>query len=136
VTPIVFGSDVGLVLNYIKPDKAVTFDVMIGQLKAAMEETHRLTLCDQAARWKVVRSGESGPDGTAVYAFVIEPGLPHADYRISTLVTESIHRNPNEFYQRLVDLYASRQNVVNVASVWPLRMPDVTRNGVASNHLR
>jgi hypothetical protein len=125
--PFVFGSDGGLVVNYIKPDKTVAFDFMIGQLKVAMEESRESTLSEQAARWKVVRTGESGPDGAAVYVFAVDPGLSNVDYRLSTVVAEAIHRNPDEFYRRLLDLYASRQNVIDVAALWPDRAPDSDR---------
>ena len=127
VQPIVFGSTGGLVVNYIKPDKTVAFDFMIDQLRLAMEESRQSTLCDQAARWKVLRTSEAGPDGTAVYVFAVDPGLRNVDYRLSTLVAEAIHRNPDEFYRRLLDLYASRQNVIDVAAVWTGRATDLDR---------
>jgi hypothetical protein len=127
VQPIVFGSNGGLVVNYIKPDKTVAFDFMIDQLRLAMEESHQSALCEQAARWKVLRTGEAGPDGTAVYVFAVDPGLRNVDYRLSTLVAEAIHRNPDEFYRRLLDLYASRQNVIDVAAVWTGRAADLDR---------
>jgi hypothetical protein len=124
IQPIVFGCDGGLVVNYIKPDKTAAFDFMIGQLKVAMEESRQSTLSEQAARWKVVRTRESGPDGAAVYVFAVDPGLSNVDYRLSTVVAEAIHRNPDEFYRRLLDMYASRQNVIDVAALWPDRAPD------------
>jgi hypothetical protein len=127
VQPIVFGSNGGLVVNYIKPDKTVAFDFMIDQLRLAMEESRQSTLCQQAARWKVLRTNEAGPDGTAVYVFAVDPGLRNADYRLSTLVAEAIHRNPDEFYRRLLDLYASRQNVIDVAAVWSGRAANLDR---------
>ena len=122
--PIVLGANGGLVVNYIKPDKTVVFDFMIGQLKAAMAESRQSTLCEQAARWKVLRTSESGPDGTAVYVFAFDPGPQNVDYRLSTVVAEAIPRNPDEFYRRLLDLYASRQNVIEAAAVWPGRAPN------------
>ena len=121
IQPIVLGSNDGVVVNYIKPDKTVAFDFMIGQLKAAMEGSRQSTLCEQAARWKVMRTSESGPDGTAVYVFAVDPGPQNVDYRLSTVVAEAIQRDPDEFYRRLLDLYASRQNVIDVATVWPGR---------------
>jgi hypothetical protein len=127
VQPIVFGSNGGLVVNYIKPDKTVAFDFMIDQLRLAMEESRQSTLCEQAARWKVLRTSEAGPDGTAVYVFAVDPGLRNIDYRLSTLVAEAIPRNPDEFYRRLLDLYASRQNVIDVAAVWTGRAADLDR---------
>jgi hypothetical protein len=127
IQPIVFGCDGGLVVNYIKPDKAVAFDFMIDQLRLAMEESRQSTLCEQAARWKVLRTSEAGPDGTAVYVFAVDPGLRNVDYRLSTLVAEAIHRNSDEFYRRLLDLYASRQNVIDVAAVWTDRAADLDR---------
>jgi hypothetical protein len=123
--PILFGSNDGLVVNYIKPDKTVAFDFMIGQLKAAMERSRQSPLCEQAAGWKVVRTSESGPDGTAVYVFAVDPRLRNVDYRVSTVVAEAIHRNPDEFYRRLLDLYAAGQNVIAVSAVWPARALEV-----------
>ena len=122
--PVVLGSSGGLVVNYIKADKTVAFDFMIGQLKTAMEESRQSTLCEQAARWKIVRASETGPDGTAVYVFAVDPGLRNVDYRLSTVVAEAIRRNPDEFYRRLLDLYASRQNIIDVATVWSGRASD------------
>ena len=132
VRPIVFGSNAGLVVNYIKPDKTVAFDFMIGQLKSAMEESRQSRLCEKAAKWKVLRTSESGPDGTAVYVFAVDPGFRDIDYRASTVIAEAIHRNPDEFYQRLVDLYAARQNVIEIASIFPSRALDIDRFPVRS----
>ncbi len=136
IQAIVFGSDSGLVLNYIKPDKTTAFDFMIGQLKTAMEESHESTLCDQAARWRVLRSPDSGPDATAVYVFAVESGRRSKDYRFSTLIAEAIRRNPDEFYRRLVDLYASPQNVINVGPIWAARGPNLERDQIASHSFR
>jgi hypothetical protein len=133
--PIVFGSDAGLVLNYIKPEKTVAFDFMIAQLKAAMEQSRVSTLCDQAARWKILRSSDSGPDGTAVYVFTVDPGPRNIDYRVSTVVAEAIHRNPAEFYQKLLNLYASRQTVIQMIGVWAPRRLTTDRALVGAKQL-
>ena len=136
IRPIVFGSDVGLVVNYIKPDKTVAFDFLIGQLKVAMEESRQSMLREEAASWKVVRTSEPGPDGTAVYVFAVDPPPRNVDYRISTVVAEAIRRNPDEFYRRLLDVYAAPQNVIDVAAVWSVRSPEVDRVLVRSKPWR
>jgi hypothetical protein len=136
IHPIVFGSTAGVVVNYIKPDKTVSFDFMIGQLKAAMERSQQPPLAEQAAGWKVVRTRERGPDGTAVYVFAVDPKLRNVDYRVSAVVAEAIQRNPDDFYRRLLNLYAASQNVIDVPALWPAPASDLDRVRVRSPSVR
>lgn len=136
IQPIVFGSKAGVVVNYIKPDKTVSVDFMIGQLKAAMEHSRQPPLAEQAAGWKVMRTSEWGPDGTAVYVFAVDPKLRNVDYRIAAVVAEAIQRNPDDFYRRLLNLYAASQNVIDVPAVWPAPASDLDRVRVRSPSVR
>jgi hypothetical protein len=52
----VFGSDAGLVLNFIKPDKTADFEAVMLKLKEALRTSNKPERRQQAASWKVFRA--------------------------------------------------------------------------------
>jgi len=113
----VFGSDAGMVLNFIKADKTADFEAIIGKLKEALQKSDKPQRKEQAASWKVFRSPEPAAGGNALYVFIVDPAVKDADYTVSTILAEAFPADVQTLYKQYADAYASGQNFVNLQLV-------------------
>jgi hypothetical protein len=112
-----FGSDAGMVLNFIKPDKTADFEEVIGKLGEALRQSQDPVRQQQGKSWKVFKSTDPAANNTVLYVFVIDPAVPNADYTVSTILAEAFPTEVQALYQKYVDAYASGQNFVNLQLV-------------------
>jgi hypothetical protein len=115
--PRVFGSDAGMVLNFIKGDKTADFEAIVAKLKEALQKSDKPERKQQAASWKVFKAVEPGPNNSALYVFWVMPPVKSADYTVSTLLAEAFPTEVQDLYKRYADAYAQGQNFVNLALV-------------------
>ena len=113
----VFGSDAGLVLNFIKPDKTTDFEATVAKLKQALEKSDKPERKQQAASWKVFRAVEPSGNGSVLYIFTIDPAVKGADYTVSTILAETFPTEVQTLYKPYVESYATGQNFVNLTLV-------------------
>jgi hypothetical protein len=113
----VFGSDAGLVLNFIKPDKTADFETVMAKLKEALRHSAKPERRQQATGWKVFRAEEPGANGSVLYVFTIDPALHGADYTVSTILAEAFPDDVQALYKQYAEAYASGQNIVNLKLV-------------------
>jgi len=113
----VFGSDAGMVLNFIKADKTADFEAIIGKLKEALQKSEKPERKAQAASWKVFKSPEPAAGGNALYVFIVDPAVKDADYTVSTILAEAFPADVQTLYKQYADAYASGQNFVNLQLV-------------------
>jgi hypothetical protein len=118
-TTRVFGSDAGLVLNFVKPDKAGDFEAVMDKLREALQKSTKPERRQQAAGWKVMKAAEPGANNSVVYVFVIDPAVKGADYTVSTILAEGFPDQVQDLYKRYAGALASGQNVVNLARLPP-----------------
>jgi len=116
-TSRVFGADAGLVLNFVKPDKAADFEAIVGKLREALNKSDKPERQQQAASWKVFRAVEPGANGSVLYIFDIDPAVKGADYTVSTILAEAFPTDVQALYTQYADAYASGQNFVNLTLV-------------------
>ncbi len=112
-----FGSDAGLVLNFIKPDKTADFEAIIAKLKEALQKSDKPERKQQAASWKVFKSPDQAAGGNVLYVFVIDPSVKGADYTVSTILAEAFPQEVQTLYKQYADAYAQGQNFVNLSLV-------------------
>ncbi len=90
---LTFDADAVVWMVTVKPDKTADFEEVMAALKDALLKSPNADAKAQAAGWKVVRSGRAQPDGTIVYAHLINPVVKGADYgvmaNIYAVVTDS-----------------------------------------------
>jgi hypothetical protein len=113
----VFGSDAGMVLNFIKPDKTADFEEVIGKLREALQKSDDPVRQRQAKSWKVFKSTDPAANNTVLYVFFIDPAVPDADYTVSTILAAAFPTEVQDLYKKYVDAYASGQNFVNLKMV-------------------
>lgn len=114
----VFGSDAGLVLNFVKADKTGDFEAIVAKLKEALARSDKPERKQQAASWKVFRAVEPGANGSVLYVFDVDPAVKGADYTVSNILAEAFPpAEVNTLYKQYAESYASGQNFVNLTLV-------------------
>jgi|SRR5579864_5278890 len=113
----VFGSDAGIVLNFIKPEKSADFEGVIAKLREALQKSDKPERRRQAASWKVFKALEPGANGSVLYVFLIDPAAKGADYTVSSILAEAFPTEVQTLYQQYAGAYAAGQNVVNLTLV-------------------
>ena len=113
----IFGSDAGLVLNFIKPDKTADFEAVMAKLKEALQKSDKDVRKQQAASWKVFKAVEAGGNGSVLYVFTNDPAVKGADYTVSTILAEAFPNEVLSLYRLYAEAYASGQNFVNLTRV-------------------
>ena len=120
----VFGSDAGLVLNFIKADKAADFEIVVEKLKAVLRKSTKPERRQQAAGWKVFKSAEAAAAGSVLYVFVMDPVVKGADYTVSTVLAEGLAAaEVTELYKKYAEAYSAGQNIVDMALVSDFSKP-------------
>ncbi len=113
----VFGSDAGMVLNFVKTEKTADFEAVIAKLKEALDKSEKPERKQQAASWKVFKAVEPGPPGSALYVFIIDPPVKGADYTVSAILAEAFPQEVQALYKQYAESYAQGQNFVNLTLV-------------------
>ena len=112
-----FTSDAGLILNFVKPDKAADFEATIGRLREALKASTKPERQVQAKSWKIFRAVEPGTDGNVLYVFMIDPAVKDVDYTVAGILSEAFPAEVQEIYKQFAGSYASGQNFVNLKLV-------------------
>ena len=119
----VFGSETGLMLNFIKADKTADFETVMAKVRNALANSSNPMRKLQGASWRVFKSPDPGPAGSVLYVCIIDPVVKGADYSVSPILAEAF---PAEEYAALqkqyIGAYATGQNFVNLTL-----LPDVVK---------
>ena len=115
-----FASDAGLVLNFIKPEKAADFEAVIAKLREALQKSDKPERKQQAAGWKVFRAAEPGANGSVLFIFTMDPAVHGTDYAVSTILSEAFPSEAQALYKSYAESYASGQSYVNLKLVTAL----------------
>jgi hypothetical protein len=86
---LTFDGDTAILTVAIKPDKTAEFEQIMNDVRAALMKSEKPERKQQAAGWKVVKSGTPMKDGTIVYMHVIDPVVKGADYTILAILYET-----------------------------------------------
>jgi hypothetical protein len=109
-----FGSDAGMILNTIKPDKAADFEMVVERVKAALHQSSDPIRKQQATGWKVFKAVEPAANNNVLYVFWINPAVKGADYTVSKILYEAFPKETQELYQKFSDAYGGGQTLVNL----------------------
>jgi hypothetical protein len=117
-TPRVFGSNTGLVLNFIKPDKTADFEAVVEKLKEALEHSPNPQRQQQAASWRVFKAQDLAAGGVVLYVYIVDPAVKGADYTVTTILAEAFSSDELlALYKQYTEAYASGQNFVSLSLV-------------------
>ena len=113
-TARLFAADAGLVLNFVKPEKAADFEGVVARLGEALRASDKPERKQQAAGWKVFRAREPGANGSVLYVFTMDPAVKGADYAVSAILAEAFPAEAQALYRTFAEAYASGQNYVDL----------------------
>jgi hypothetical protein len=106
-SPYTFTGDAAITVNVVKADKTADFEMIVGKLQEALQNSARSERAEQAAGWKVYKASEPGPSGSVMYVFLIDPVVKDTDYTPSAILAEGVHEDVRPLYKALSDALAS-----------------------------
>ena len=109
----VFTGDVGILVNYVKSEKAADFEILIGKLKDALAKSERPDRRAQAAGWRVLKMTEPLPNGNVVYLFLLDPVAKDTDYSPSRILGEAFPEELADLFKRYSDSFAGGVTLSN-----------------------
>ncbi|PYR58696.1 MAG: hypothetical protein DMF85_09925 [Acidobacteria bacterium] len=104
----------GMILSFIKPDKARDFEMVIGRVKDALARTQNPVRRQQAATWKVFRGVEPAVRNNVLYVFMIDPAAASAEYSETQILTEAFPSEVQALYQTYAAAFDGGQNIVTL----------------------
>src|SRR5689334_2790316 len=122
--PRLFPNDAGMILVFIKPDKAADFEMVIGKLKEALAKSEKPERKQQAASWKIYKAAEGGPGGAVIYVSTMEPAVKGADYSVALILSEAFPQEVQALYKTYSECFGQpAQNILNLSLVNDLGKP-------------
>jgi hypothetical protein len=103
VASYTFPSGAGLLLFYVRPDKAAEFESVVARIDEALTKTPDPMRRQQAASWRIFRSVEPVSRDAAVYMFVFDPAIAGADYDPVKLLSQELPADAPALYASLKD---------------------------------
>jgi hypothetical protein len=105
--PFVFPGDGGVILNFVKADKTADFEMVLGKLKEALAKSEKPERKEQAAGWSIFKATEPGPNGAAIYVFVMNPVAKGAEYSVGNILVEGFGAEGQTLYKTYSEAYAN-----------------------------
>ena len=105
--PFVFPGDGGVILNFVKGDKAADFEMVLGKVKEALAKSTKPERKAQATGWKVFKATEGRPDGGVIYVFVIDPAQKGGDYSVGNILVQELGAEGQALYKTYSDSFGT-----------------------------
>ena len=115
---IVFGSDAGVVLTFVTPDKVDDFEQVLDRFRMVLAESDDPIRRQQSGNWRLFRSPDPGPNGSVLYVSFVEPVLKGANYSIVDIMAEELPEDEAEELVALLEGALSQsQSTMDLESV-------------------
>jgi hypothetical protein len=103
-TPFMFPGGAGLVLNFIKPDKAAEWEGILDKIKEGLKASEKPERKAQAASWKVYKASEPVKDAV-LYMWFIDGAPVDLEYSMVKLLTELYPKEARDIYEQYTQAY-------------------------------
>jgi len=100
--------DAAVITLLIKADKTAEFESVIAKLKESLAKSEKAERKQQLAGWKFFKSSQAGPQGAAVYIFVIDPVVKDQEYDLTRIIAEVFPVEVQEVFAKYKDSFAGR----------------------------
>lgn len=128
-----FTAPTGIILNAVRPERVVDFEMVIGYLQAALEKSTDERVRAQAKGWRVFKVTEPGPNATVLYAFLIDPAVTAADYGLGRILSDAYPDQIQEIWKLYTGSLAGGGSLLNLTPVKPPPLPPPgTRPGLTT----
>jgi hypothetical protein len=78
-----------MIFLQVIPARMADFDRFLSYVRDALAKTTNATVRKQAEGWSFHRAVEAGPNGDALYVFVLNPAVPCVDYALGPILSET-----------------------------------------------
>ena len=113
----VFSAGTGMVLNYVKPDKATVFERTMRRVGEALRNSDSRDRRRQAATWKVYKATEPLDGGVELYLSVLDPVVIGADYWVPQILNEAFPTEVQALYETYAGAFADGQILLNLRPI-------------------
>jgi hypothetical protein len=114
-----FTGGCGLLLHPVRPERVGDFENFLAYVREALAKSTNPRVRSQAAGWRFFKAAEAGPNGVALYVFLIDPAVPSADYALGPILAE-VYTDPaqlNEIWALYLSSVTSGGTLLNFALV-------------------
>jgi hypothetical protein len=116
-----FSAPAGILLHQVIPARISDFERFIAYVRDALAKTTNATLREQAKGWQMWRAAEAGPNGDALFVFVMNPAVPCLDYALMPII-EDAYPDPAQ----LLEIYKLYQSSVRPMGTALLNLVPIT----------
>ena len=103
-TPFLFPGGAGLVLNFIKPDKASEWEGILDKIKEGLKASEKPERKAQASSWKIYKATEQAKDAV-IYMWILDGAPVDQEYSMVKLMTELFPKEAADLYKQYSDAY-------------------------------
>ena len=120
-----FTAPTGIVFHAVRPERVVDFETVVGYLQSAFEKSTDPQVRAQAKGWRVFKATEPGPNGTVLYAFLLDPAVPGADYALGPILSDAYPDQIEQIWKLYQGALAGpgSQTLLNLTPVQPPPLP-------------
>jgi hypothetical protein len=127
-----FTSSTGVIFMAVRPDRVVDFEMVIGYLEAALENSTDPAVRTQALGWRVLKATEPGPNSTVLYTFLIDPTVPGADYGLGRILSDAYPDQIQDIWRLYTGALAGGGSLLNLTPVPPAPLLPASPASVAA----
>ena len=116
-----FTAPAGIIINAVRPERVADFEKVLGYLQTALSASRNATVRAQAAGWRFFKASETGPNGSLLYVFLLDPAVTGADYGLGRILAEA-YPDPTklqEIWKLYTDSLASGGSLLSLTPVQP-----------------
>jgi len=104
-TPYLFPGGAGLVLNFIKADKAADWEAMIGKIVEGLKASENPQRKAQASAWKIFKASEQPVKEAVLYFWTLEGAPTDTEYSMVKILQELFPKEAAAMYKEYSDSY-------------------------------
>jgi hypothetical protein len=115
-----FTTPAGMILNAVRPERVAEFEKVIGYLQLALASSTNATVRAQAQGWRVMKAAETGPNGSVLYVFLLDPAVAGAEYGLGRILAEAYPEDQaklQEIWKLYTDSLASGGSLLSLTPV-------------------
>ncbi|MBI3049571.1 MAG: hypothetical protein HYY76_14795 [Acidobacteria bacterium] len=120
-----FLAPTGMILNAVRPERVVDFELVIGYLQAALAKSSNAQVRAQGKGWRMFKATEPGPNNTVLYVFLLDPAVARADYALGPILSDAYPDQIEQIWKLYQGALAGpgSQSLLNLTPVEPPPLP-------------
>lgn len=104
-SPYLFPGGAGLVLNFVKADKAADWEAMIGKIVDGLKASENPQRKAQASSWKIFKATEQPVKEAILYFWTLEGAPTDTEYSMVKILQELFPKEAAAMYKEYSDAY-------------------------------